>query len=236
MNGPIKPSSGLSDYLNNECVTLLTSLTPAVGAICYELDQDDKPKHCQLHDIQPEFHQAYEKKFHQYDPLLPQYFRHQHHRSIVSIGTILATNELHKSTFCHQYLYPAGYQDLIDLHFRHKGKLVAGLTLFFNQRVALENKSKLAKFQAIHQFIEASIEKLPSLRKQDRFQTFSSHHKLTQKESKVFGLIIKGMSNQAIADTLYCSLATIKTHLQNIFNKLGLNSKTEVISLYLQTH
>lgn len=236
MNGAITINSTLSDYLNNECVTLLTSLTPAIGAICYEVDQDDNPQSCKLHDIKPAFHQAYENKFHQYDPLLPMHFRHQQHKNIVSIGTVLAPGELSENTFCHQYLYPAGYQDLIDLHFRYKGKLIAGLTLFFDQRIALDNQQQLAQFQAIHQFIEASINKLPCFREHGRFQAFSAYYKLTKQETKVLQLVIQGLNNQAIAKTLFCSLATVKTHLQNMFNKLELNSKTQVISLYLQTH
>lgn len=42
-------------------------------------------------------------------------------------------------------------------------------------------------------------------------------------------LILKGRKNQEIADEIFVSLATVKTHLQHIFQKTMVNSKQELI-------
>lgn len=42
--------------------------------------------------------------------------------------------------------------------------------------------------------------------------------------------VLLGWDNQLIADELGCSLATVKKHLQHIFDKLGIPSRT---ALYL---
>jgi NarL family two-component system response regulator LiaR len=39
-------------------------------------------------------------------------------------------------------------------------------------------------------------------------------------------LIVDGLSNQAIADKLFISLATAKTHVRNILNKLAVDDRT----------
>ena len=52
---------------------------------------------------------------------------------------------------------------------------------------------------------------------------------LTKQEKKVISLILTGKKNQEIADTLFVSLTTVKTHLRNIFKKLKVNSKQELI-------
>ncbi len=51
---------------------------------------------------------------------------------------------------------------------------------------------------------------------------------LTPREREVFFLASRGMRNSEIADKLYLSEKTIKTHLRNIYNKLNLTSKADL--------
>jgi LuxR family maltose regulon positive regulatory protein len=46
----------------------------------------------------------------------------------------------------------------------------------------------------------------------------------------VLRLISEGHSNQQIADALIVSLGTIKKHLNNIFGKLGVTSRTQAVA------
>ena len=52
---------------------------------------------------------------------------------------------------------------------------------------------------------------------------------LTEREMEVLRWAVKGMSNKEIADALCLSVRTIQAHLQNIFNKLGVGSRSEAI-------
>jgi two-component system NarL family response regulator len=51
---------------------------------------------------------------------------------------------------------------------------------------------------------------------------------LTPREREVFFLASTGLKNAEIANELYLSEKTIKTHLRNIYNKLNLTSKAEL--------
>ena len=53
---------------------------------------------------------------------------------------------------------------------------------------------------------------------------------LTQREHEVLDLLIKGMSNKEIADNLVITNNTVKRHLKAIFEKLGVHSRSAVIS------
>jgi len=53
-----------------------------------------------------------------------------------------------------------------------------------------------------------------------------SHDPLTVREVQVLGLVAAGKSNRAIANELLISEHTVARHLQNIFAKLGLSSRT----------
>jgi LuxR family maltose regulon positive regulatory protein len=52
---------------------------------------------------------------------------------------------------------------------------------------------------------------------------------LSNRERDVVRLVANGLSNKAIADTLFISEETVKTHLRRIFEKLDASSRTQVI-------
>ncbi|NQY30245.1 MAG: response regulator transcription factor [Flavobacteriaceae bacterium] len=51
---------------------------------------------------------------------------------------------------------------------------------------------------------------------------------LTPQEQKVFELMHQKSSNKIIADSLFISVSTVKTHINNIYSKLNISSRKEV--------
>jgi len=52
---------------------------------------------------------------------------------------------------------------------------------------------------------------------------------LSSREVEVLGLLADGYSNQEIADQLFVSLNTAKTHISNIYSKLNVSRRTQAI-------
>lgn len=52
---------------------------------------------------------------------------------------------------------------------------------------------------------------------------------ISKREHEVLELISQGLSNQEIADKLFVSLNTVKTHSARLFEKLEVNSRTKAI-------
>ncbi|MHB9032812.1 MAG: response regulator [Anaerolineae bacterium] len=50
---------------------------------------------------------------------------------------------------------------------------------------------------------------------------------LTPREIEILKLIVEGNTNQQIAEVYYLSPTTVKTHVQNIFRKLGVSDRTQ---------
>lgn len=57
---------------------------------------------------------------------------------------------------------------------------------------------------------------------------------LTLRELEVLTLVAKGANNQAIADKLFVKEVTVKTHLNSIFKKLKVSSRTQAVLLAMQ--
>lgn len=56
---------------------------------------------------------------------------------------------------------------------------------------------------------------------------------LTSREAEVMHLIAEGASNAEIAEQLFITVETVKSHVKNILRKLGAVNRSEAISLYL---
>jgi LuxR family maltose regulon positive regulatory protein len=52
---------------------------------------------------------------------------------------------------------------------------------------------------------------------------------LTEREREVLRLLAVGQSNPEIARALYLEVNTVKTHLQRLYGKLGVHSRTQAV-------
>ncbi len=56
---------------------------------------------------------------------------------------------------------------------------------------------------------------------------------LTEKEKTILEHLSKGLMNKEVATTLSISMATVRTHIQNIYAKLHVNTRVEAVNLFL---
>lgn len=59
-------------------------------------------------------------------------------------------------------------------------------------------------------------------------------NQLTDRERDVLKCMVSGANNQEIADQLVISLGTVKFHVSNIFQKLGVDSRVEAVKLAIE--
>ena len=59
-------------------------------------------------------------------------------------------------------------------------------------------------------------------------------NQLTDRERDVLRCMVSGRNNQEIADELVISLGTVKFHVSNIFQKLGVDSRVEAVKLAIE--
>jgi DNA-binding CsgD family transcriptional regulator len=56
-------------------------------------------------------------------------------------------------------------------------------------------------------------------------------HNISRREKEVIHLILQGKSNKEIADALFISLPTVKQHIYNIYQKIGVKSRMQLNNL-----
>lgn len=62
-----------------------------------------------------------------------------------------------------------------------------------------------------------------------------NHQKLSLREIEVLGLIMQGLTNHEIAEKLFVSFETVKSHRKNILLKTGAKNTAALITHYHQT-
>jgi DNA-binding CsgD family transcriptional regulator len=56
-----------------------------------------------------------------------------------------------------------------------------------------------------------------------------SQLEISKRELEILSLLAQGHSNQEIAGKLFVSLSTVKTHIQNLFEKLDVKRRTQAV-------
>lgn len=73
------------------------------------------------------------------------------------------------------------------------------------------------------------------IQNQDYANQYFLYEELTNREREVLDLIAQGKSNQEIAEILFITLKTVKTHVSNILAKLGVEDRTQA-AIYAFKH
>jgi DNA-binding CsgD family transcriptional regulator len=73
------------------------------------------------------------------------------------------------------------------------------------------------------------------LKKKSCARTEVNHQKLSIREIEILGLIMQGLTNNEIAEKLFISYETVKSHRKNILEKTAAKNTAALINYYHQT-
>jgi DNA-binding NarL/FixJ family response regulator len=97
--------------------------------------------------------------------------------------------------------------------------------------VNLTPSQTVNKFAAtIYAYIIPQVE--TDLKKDSLFAIGSKN--LTQRQMEIIELVIQGKTNEEIADELFISVNTVKTHLNNIYRELNVSNRFSLYSRLIE--
>lgn len=67
-----------------------------------------------------------------------------------------------------------------------------------------------------------------------KLNDFISEHSITSRQEEIIKLIVDGDSNKEISEKLFITEGTVKTHIYNIFKKVDVSSRTQLLNKILK--
>jgi DNA-binding CsgD family transcriptional regulator len=159
-------------------------------------------------------------------------------RTIVFKDTDILENDLREKTeFYQEFLKPQNMQYGAGIVFIKEEKLLGIVNLFRAEELGDFTEKDLKILHLVKDHLANIIH---SLRKNSKSldgrvsinSEDISRYNLSKREMEIIQLMIDGKSNQDIGDALVISLSTVKKHVYNIFTKLGINSRMQMLKIF----
>lgn len=128
-------------------------------------------------------------------------------------------------------IYEYGFGDEVDMLLWSSDRPIAGLALFRPPQ-SPSFASESLDWEVIHGQLEHTIQMHWRVRDERVRRILRSRCGLQPREIELAQILVQGASNADISQIMNISISTVKTHVVNILNKIGLHSRAE-ISAYI---
>lgn len=172
------------------------------------------------------------------------YFRHTGNGRATKISDFLTQRELRGLGYYSDYLRRVGLEHRMSIVIPNPPHSVIALALGRSGRDFSERDRLMLDLLRPHlaqahdnAATLARLQPEPAHPTKDVLLTRESFERLglTNREAEILLGIARGQTNHQIAASLYVSHLTVKTHLQRVYRKLGVASRTEALSRALET-
>lgn len=210
-------------------VTLIASLIPLSSSAFYLVGPDMLNRGPVLLNLELADEIAYQRTFRELDPLNPALFA-KSGETLVCIDELLREEELLASRYYREFMLPLRHRHVADMFFRQGSDIIAVLSMLREAALGPFTAEELALARKLQPFLEYALNSVYRPRRYRERESLAAAYKLTERETDVLELVLGGASNKQIAGELGVSLATVKTHLQHVFHKFEVPSRTALVA------
>lgn len=155
--------------------------------------------------------------------------------SILRTSDLMSDVEREKTAIYKRCFEPYGLHYSVDISIMHKGRLL-GLVALYRQKVQGDfTDRELFMLQLLAEHLNArfynEIAGDADTAGDRQLQKSALRYGLSERETEIIALIISGMANDAVSETLSITPNTLKKHLQHIYEKTGIHSRNRLVSL-----
>lgn len=218
-------SDAFPNRFQRESLDLVNDLLTLSASVFYLVGPDITHRGVVVNNLDLEVERNYADNFRHLDPLSPALFANSDD-TVVCIDEQLSERELLHSEYYLRFMVPSDHRHVADMFFRRDGEIVAVLSMLRRQAMGLFSPAELTLLRKIQPFMEYTLNRVYMPKRIQQRHFVRDQYHLTLREVDVLELIVSGLSNKIIARELDLSLATVKTHIQHIFHKMSVNSRT----------
>ena len=222
-------SSSFPSRFQQESLKLINSFMPLKSAAFFLIDPNMSHKGIVTHNMAKEDDKLYQNRYMHMDPLNPNLFENSS-ETVVHMDSIMSAQFIEQSVYYQDFLKPLNYRYAADIFFRSEGKIIAVITLLREKSQGEFTEEELSLLRKQQPFLEYALNAVYLSKRIAERKTIGERYELSSRELDVLELVISGANNKMIAKELMLGLATIKTHLQHIYQKVGVVSRTELLS------
>ena len=219
------PSVEFPNRFQRESLNLVNKLLPLDSAAFYLVGPDMRHRGVVLHNIEAQAERNYAENFRDLDPLNPALFPSEED-TVVCIDEQLSEHALLASEYYRGFMQPLGHRHVSDMFFRREGEIIAVLSMLRDEAMGPFTDAELSLLRNLQPFLQYTLNSVYLPKRVQQRQGARDRFGLTEREVDVVELIVAGANNKEIARELGLSLATVKTHLQHVFQKTGVSSRT----------
>jgi DNA-binding CsgD family transcriptional regulator len=228
---PYAPRRSISTALAQFGAHTASFTSQALGAewsCFYYLDERGDPFGFQVHRTPWEVRESYVRSdMARSDPLHPGSLVTQN-LSFVSVFDRRLSCALESRRTYWNFLSAFGARDAAEMIFRVGGRAVAGMSLLWVGRAGLRADRHLG--ETLQAYIELNLAAHYGGSPAGSFPDKAPDLALTERELEIVRLVCQGLTNARIAQGLNIGLATVKTHLLHVFEKLNVRTRAELVS------
>ncbi|MEQ8262757.1 LuxR C-terminal-related transcriptional regulator [Pseudohaliea sp.] len=175
----------------------------------------------------------YTCEFADIDPFHPKNFA-QTDKIVITGEDVSRRWDPANDSYFREFMIPQGVYYEMELFLREGPQIVAGISLLRSREYGPFTAEERSTVESIHDYIQYALTQYILPKKDSETELLSGRYNLSPRQIEVVHLLRKGATNKAVSAELNISLPTVKTHISQIFDKVGVRSRTDLLSkLYL---
>ncbi|MEH6469852.1 MAG: helix-turn-helix transcriptional regulator [Halopseudomonas sp.] len=227
-----KKSYSFPNQFQQECLSFIKSLVDLSSSVFYLIAPDMLHRAVAVDNQDPNIEKIYQQDFCSMDPLNPSKFSATDDR-VVTLDSQIKPSMLRQTIYYQDFMVPNNHRYVADMFFRSEGEIIAVMSLLREESMGDYTAEELALLRNLQPFLEYTLNRVYLPKRVGQRQLMEEKFGLTARELDVVELLVGGANNKVIASELALGLPTVKTHIQHIYRKTGVSSRSELLSTLL---
>ncbi|WP_138471384.1 helix-turn-helix transcriptional regulator [Poseidonocella sp. HB161398] len=214
-------------------LSLSRSVLGGAAAVLYRIEDDNTERELARSSLPPAFSAAYHAGLRDSDPLSAARLCPDRRKVALFSREREALGPGADSPYA-SAMESYGFSDALEMILWAGGVPVIGIGLLSAPGREGFGDRQLDLARSMQAHFETMILHTPQFRRDVAERLFLRRYGLSEREMEIVRLIAEGATNADICDILDIRLPTVKTHVARAFDKMGVDTRTAMVSRYLR--